>query len=105
MSAEASAVLLQYGALGAIALVSIMGTAWLVRGMRNDVHSMIQANAKSNKQFTDYLIEQTRTEAQKANQAFETNRAFVTAINALTARIDKYIDPRGVNRAPDTQNE
>lgn len=80
--------LLQYGALGAIALCSIVGTAWIVKGMRSDVHDMIQTNQKSNKAFTDYLVEQSRTLAEQNRQAYITNAGFVTALNRLTDRID-----------------
>lgn len=83
-----SSELLQYGALGAIALCSIVGTAWIVKGMRSDVHDMIQTNQKSNKAFTDYLVEQSRNLAEQNRQAYITNAGFVTALNRLTDRID-----------------
>lgn len=89
---EVFAGLAQYGALGAIAMCSIYGVYWVIRGMRQDVHDMIQANQKGNKAFQDYLIEQSRALSEQSRQAAATNAGFVQAINMLTDRIDRIMN-------------
>jgi hypothetical protein len=102
MQGEAEAVLLQYGALGAIAVFAIFGVGWYGRGARKDMQRMLeinqqnhqeysQATALAQKEFTDYL-------KQQANQAYTTNAAFVEAIGDLrmsldetNGRIDKWL--------------
>lgn len=95
MEHEAAKVLLQYGALGAIAVFSILGVIWYGRGARKDMQRMLEINqqnhiqyakasADAQKEFTDYL-------KQQANQAFETNAAFVQAISDLSTKIDKWL--------------
>lgn len=102
MEAEAGKVLLQYGALGAIAVFAIMGVIWYGRSARKDMQRMLEINQQNHleysratqeaqKEFTDYL-------KQQATQAFQTNAAFVEAIQDLRAgiqntndRIDKWL--------------
>lgn len=81
------AAFMQYGALGAIALCAIYGVQYIVKGMRQDMHDMVQANAKGNKEFTDFLKLQVRAMT-------ETNNSFVEAINVNTAAISELAGNR-----------
>lgn len=90
---DAGAVLLQYGALGAIVAFTIVGVAWLFKTMRSDmvtlvdankseIHAMINQNARQTKEFTDFLRQQIR-------QQMQTNNAFVHALDRNTDAIEK----------------
>jgi hypothetical protein len=99
---EATVVLLQYGALGAIAVFAILGVTWYGRNARKDMQRMLEINQQNHlefqkltraaqTEFTDYLKHQT-------SQAYQTNAAFVEAIREvkqsvaeMSNRVDRWL--------------
>lgn len=87
MENQAVTVLLQYGALGAIAVFAIFGVIWYGRSARQDMRAMLENSKHERDQFTSYLIAQAAREQ-------KTNEAFVEAIQALSSRIDVWLGKR-----------
>lgn len=86
-------IFLQYGALGGVALILLGLFSLVIRvglnfgigtvaGMREDVHAMVQTNEKSNKQFIDFLIQQSRQQT----DAWHEVTAAVREVGSTSAR-------------------